>query len=152
MEYEDLTKSMEGCFIDLMSGEYIINVFGAKILGAMPTRAMRESSPAAFRKPPKLSQHISFLKDFFRSYKDFSDSQVDVIEIMLGKLYEQWDIHDRTDFDQLQPTDYPILSDLYDYIEKEFETFQEDKREIYTKQQLQEILLGLHFHLPRRRK
>lgn len=143
MEYEDLTNNMGGCFIDLMSGEFIINVLEPKSWGDT-SESNDADTPITFRKTTKISQHISFLKDFFRAYKDFSDSQVDVVEIMLGKLYEQWDIHDRTDFDQLQPTDYPILSDLYDYIEKEFETFQEDNREIYTKQQLQEILLGLH--------
>jgi type IV secretory pathway VirB4 component len=143
MEYEDLTNNMGGCFIDLMSGEFIINVLEPKSWGDA-----RESNdtdtPEAFRKTTKLSQHVSFLKDFFRSYKDFSDSQIDVIEIMLGRLYEQWDIHDNTDFGQLQPTDYPILSDLYDFIEQEYQTFQENNRELYTAKQLQEILLGLH--------
>lgn len=32
-----------------------------------------EESPEAFRKVTRLSQHITFLKDFFRSYKDFTD-------------------------------------------------------------------------------
>ncbi|NCB42248.1 MAG: DUF87 domain-containing protein [Clostridia bacterium] len=143
MEYEDLTRNMEGCFIDLMGGEYIINVLEPKSWGDA-SESSEESAPDTFQKNTKLSQHISFLKDFFRSYKDFSDSQIDVIEIMLGRLYEQWDIRDNTDFNQLQPTDYPILSDLYDYIEQEFENSQEDKREIYTASQMQEILLGLH--------
>ena len=143
MEYEDLTRNMDGCFIDLMGGEYIINVLEPKSWGEA-SESSEESIPMTFRKNTKLSQHISFLKDFFRSYKDFSDSQIDVIEIMIGRLYEQWDIRDNTNFNQLQPTDYPILSDLYDYIEQEYENFQEDKHEIYTANQLQEILLGLH--------
>lgn len=33
MEYEDLTNNLGGYFIDLMSGEYIINVLEPKILG-----------------------------------------------------------------------------------------------------------------------
>ena len=39
-------------------------------------------SPEAFRRVTRLSQHISYLKDFFRAYKDFSDSEIDTIEIM----------------------------------------------------------------------
>ncbi len=31
-----------------------------------------QSAPEAFRKSTLLAQHISFLKDFFRAYKDFS--------------------------------------------------------------------------------
>ena len=45
-----------------------------------------KDAPLAFRQATKLSQHISFLKDFFRCYKDFDDRHIDVIEIMLGKL------------------------------------------------------------------
>ena len=43
-------------------------------------------APQTFRIRSRLSQHISFLKDFFRTYKDFTDREIDVIEIMLQKL------------------------------------------------------------------
>ena len=48
----------------------------------------------AFRQTSILSQHISFLKDFFRSYKDFTDQHVDTIELMLGRLYVKWGMDD----------------------------------------------------------
>ena len=38
----------------------------------------------------RLSQHISFLKDFFRTYKDFTDMQIDTIEAVLIKLYAKF--------------------------------------------------------------
>jgi hypothetical protein len=44
-----------------------------------------KDAPQTFRQTTKLSQHISFLKDFFRCYKDFDDKHIDVIELMLGK-------------------------------------------------------------------
>ena len=31
MEYEDLTRNLGGCYIDLMSGEYIINPLEPKL-------------------------------------------------------------------------------------------------------------------------
>ena len=40
------------------------------------------------------------LKDFFRSYKDFTDRELDVIEIMVQKLYAKWGISDRSHFDR----------------------------------------------------
>ena len=55
-------------------------------------------APIAFRQGSLLSQHISFLRDFFRSYKNFDDAQTDTIEIMLGRLYAKWGIDDNTDF------------------------------------------------------
>ena len=98
-EYVDLTGNLGGCFVDLMSGEYIINVLEPKTWDENGSPEDTEA-PYAFRCSSKLSQHISFLKDFFRSYKNFTDSQLDTIEIMLAKLYEKWNIGDDTDFRQ----------------------------------------------------
>ena len=92
----------------------------------------------------RLSQHISYLKDFFRAYKGFSDSEIDTIEIMLMKLYARFDIDDLTDFNKLKPTDYPVMQDLYDLIEKEFMIFDHEKKHLYTEETLQNICLGLH--------
>ncbi|MEG0050530.1 MAG: type VI secretion protein, partial [Clostridia bacterium] len=103
-----------------------------------------EDAPIAFRQRTKLSQHISFLKDFFRCYKDFDDRHIDTIEIMLGKLYEQFGISDRTDFGRLTAADYPILSDLYALIEAEYKGYDKEKYQLYTAELLQDILLGLH--------
>jgi type IV secretory pathway VirB4 component len=143
MEYEELTNNLGGCFIDLMSGEYIINVLEPKTWNENGDPRDAEA-PQAFRQTSKLSQHISFLKDFFRTYKDFDDRQIDTIEIMLGKLYEQWGITDHSNFDRLKSTDYPILSNLYELIENEYKTFDESKRQLYTAEILQQICLGLH--------
>ena len=143
MEYEELTNNLGGCFIDLMSGEYIINVLEPKTWDENGDPRDAEA-PQAFRQTSKLSQHISFLKDSFRTYKDFDDRQIDTIEIMLGKLYEQWGITDHSSFDRLKSTDYPILSNLYELIENEYKTFDESKRQLYTAEILQQICLGLH--------
>lgn len=143
MEYGELTLNLGGCFIDLMSGEFIINVLEPKSWDETGDPKDTEA-PQAFRQSSKLSQHISFLKDFFRTYKDFTDREIDTIEIMLGRLYEKWGITDRSNFDRLKHTDYPILSDLYDFIETEYKNFDESHRQLYTADSLREICLGLH--------
>lgn len=142
-EYVDLTKNLGGCFIDLMSGEFIINVLEPKTWDENGTPEDREA-PMAFRMTSKLSQHISFLKDFFRTYKDFSDREIDTIEIMLTKIYDKWNITDHTKFERLQSSDYPILSDLYDLIESEYKNFDESHKQLYTAETLREICLGLN--------
>ncbi|WP_088224589.1 DUF87 domain-containing protein [Desulfosporosinus sp. FKB] len=143
MEFEDLTNNLGGCFIDLMTGEFIINVLEPKTWDE--TGDPKDTgAPQAFRQTSKLSQHISFLKDFFRAYKDFDDRQIDTIEIMLGKLYNKWGITDYSNFDRLKSADYPILSDLYELIELEYKEFDESKRQLYTADTLREICLGLH--------
>lgn len=141
-EYVELCENLGGCFIDLMSGQYMINPLEPKTWDEGGSDDA--DAPQAFRQRTKLSQHISFLKDFFRCYKDFDDRHIDTIEIMLGKLYEQFSISDRTDFAKLTAADYPILSDLYALIETEYKGYDKAKYQLYTGELLQEILLGLH--------
>ena len=70
-EYVELVRNLGGCFIDLMSGEYMINPLEPKTWDEGGTSDT--DAPQAFRQRTKLRQHISFLKDFFRTYKDFDD-------------------------------------------------------------------------------
>ena len=139
-ELEELCGKLGGCFIDLMAGEKRINVLEVRCWNE-DTEA-DESAPEAFRKSTLLARHISFLKDFFRAYKDFSDPQLDTIEIMLSALYKKWGISEETDFRQLKPGDYPVLSDLYALINDELVNYR--KGSLYTRELLQEVLLGLH--------
>lgn len=142
-EQKDMCETVGGCFMDLMGGVYRINPLEPKCWddGSGPED---RDAPEAFRKSTRLSQHISFLKDFFRAYKDFSDRHIDAIEIMVGKLYAKWGISDSTNFAGLKPQDYPILSDLYELIDQEYREYDESQHQLYTAELLQEILLGLH--------
>ena len=142
-EQKDMCETVGGCFMDLMGGVYRINPLEPKCWddGSGPED---RDAPEAFRKSTRLSQHISFLKDFFRAYKDFSDRHIDAIEIMVGKLYAKWGISDSTNFAGLKPQDYPILSDLYKLLEQEYREYDGNCHQLYTAELLQEILLGLH--------
>ncbi len=141
MEYVDLTKNLGGCFIDLMSGEYIINALEPKSWG---DETADDDAPRAFKSKTKLSQHISFLRDFFRSYKDFTGREIDTIELLLIKLYDKFGISDDTEWSKLKATDYPILSDFYELVEAEYKAFNPKEKSLYTAENLQNICLGLH--------
>lgn len=141
-EYRDLCSNLGGTYIDMMSGEFMINPLDPKAWS--DDKKVAEDSPETFRKVTRLSQHISYLKDFFRAYKDFTDAEIDTIEIMLMKLYARFDIDDSTNFDKLKSADYPIMSDLYELTEKEFLSFDNCKKHLYTEEILQNICLGLH--------
>ncbi|MCM1361526.1 MAG: type VI secretion protein [Clostridiales bacterium] len=82
-EYHDLCSNLGGTYIDMMSGEFMINPLEPKAWSDGEKSV--DDSPETFRKVTRLSQHISYLKDFFRAYKDFTDAEVDTIEIMLMK-------------------------------------------------------------------
>ena len=147
-EYEDLCSNLGGTYIDMMSGEFMINPLEPKAWSENSRFGNQEKetddSPETFRKVTRLSQHISYLKDFFRAYKDFTDAEIDTIEIMLMKLYARFGIDDFTDFNTLNSDDYPVMSDLYELIEKEFMAFDNEKKHLYTEEMLQNICLGLH--------
>ena len=141
-EMGELCANLGGCFVDLMTGQYRINPLEPKIWDV--DGEDDPEAPAAFREQTRLSQHISFLKDFFRAYKDFTDRHIDTIELMLEKMYEKFGINNRTDFSRLRPVDYPILSDLYKVIEDAYENYDAEKNPLYPRELIQEVLLGLH--------
>ena len=142
-EYEDLTKALGGCYIDFMNGFYKINPLEPKDWGASDDD-IDINAPNAFKRVTRLSQHIAFLKDFFRAYKDFTDEQLDTIEIMLMKLYARFGITDSTDYSKMNSNRYPIMSDLYDICDEEYKVYDDKKNHIYTRKTLQEICLGLN--------
>ena len=141
-ELIDLCANLGGCFADLMSGQYIINPLEPKLWDT--DGEDDPEAPAAFRQRTRLSQHISFLKDFFRAYKDFSDRHIDTIELMLERLYRKWGLNNHTDFQSMRPNDFPILSDLYDVIEDAYQHYDREENPLYPRELLQEVLLGLH--------
>lgn len=142
-EYEELCSALGGCYIDFLSGEYTINPLEPKAW-ADGTDDVDPDAPVAFKKVTRLSQHIAFLKDFFRSYKDFSDSQIDTIEILLSKLYARFGITDSTDYSVKKPSDFPIMEDFYKLCEEEFYSYDKSRKYLYTEETLQEVCLGIH--------
>ena len=142
-EYEELSQALGGCYIDFMSGQYTINPLEPKTWSD-GTEEMDLTAPDAFKKVTRLSQHIAFLKDFFRAYKDFNDAQIDTIEILLSKLYARFGITDSTDYSTKRPTDFPIMEDFYKLCEEEFYGYDKQRKYLYTEEILQEVCLGIH--------
>ena len=146
-ELVDLCTNLGGCFVDLMDGRYRINPLEPKAWSVDEEdngSPGDDDAPATFRQRTLLSQHISFLKDFFRAYKDFTDAHIDTVELMLERLYAKWGMDDNTDFASLSSGQYPILSDLYDVIEDAYRHYEDEANPLYPRELLREVLLGLH--------
>jgi hypothetical protein len=135
-EYAELAERLGGTFVDLMSGEYVINPLEPK------TWENKDGGGGGSAQSAKLSRHVSFLRDFFRSYREFADRQLDALEIMLTKLYAAFGIGGETKFERLRSGDYPTLADLYALIEVELEN-SGGGSELYDSELLRELLLGL---------
>lgn len=145
-EYMDLTLNLEGDYIDLTSGQYKINVLEPKRWTDDETYIDDdlEALPEPFKKTTVVSQHISFLKDFFKSYKDFDDVHIDTIEIMVKRLYDSYNIHDDTDLSLLSHTDYPTLSELYALMETEYKNYDDSKKHLYSEEVIRHVCLALN--------
>lgn len=141
-ELEDLCGHLGGCFLDLLSGQYRINLLEPRRWddGSEPEDP---DAPPAFR-GTLLAQHISFLRDIFRVYKGFDTPHIDTLELMIERLYRQWGISDETDLSQLGPKDYPVMADLYDLIERTYQSYAQEPLPLYPPEMLRDLLLGLH--------
>ena len=139
-EYKELCDNLGGCYIDFLSGDYIINPLEPKTW----SDGEDDDGPEAFRRKTKLSQHIAFLKDFFKTYnEEFEQDHINTIEIMLTKLYARFGITDMTDFSLLKPTDYPTMQDFYNICEEEFYTYDPKRKYLYTEEMLQKVCLNI---------
>lgn len=156
-EYEDLCNNLGGCYIDFLSGEFKINPLEPKVWSDSATEnevvendvvpsavGAGSACPDAFKKVTHLSQHIAFLKDFFRCYKDFNDTQIDTIEILLAKLYARFGITDTTDYSKKKASEYPTMQDFYKLCEEEYMTYDKTRKYLYTEETLQEVCLGIN--------
>ena len=141
-EMQTLAQNNGGCYLDFLDGRYMINLLEPKAWASEPMED--PDAPEAFRRSGRISQHIAFLKDWFRSYKDFSDMEVDTIEIMLTRLYEKFGLTESTDFSKLKPTDYPIMEDLFELCMEEYRNYDPNAKSLYTEDILQRICLGLN--------
>lgn len=142
-EYVDLTKNLGGTFVDLMSGKYIINVLEPK-LWSTGDEEDDEDTPDTFKQSSVLSQHVSFLKDFFKSYKELTNEQMDTLELMIMELYAQFNIDDSTDVFLLLHDEFPTLKDLYEHMKYQYKHFDDSTKSLYTEETLRELCLALN--------
>ncbi len=144
-EYMELTEALGGCYLDYLSGEYVINPLQPMAWDNQQEKEPdEENTPETFKQTSVLSRHISYLKDFFRAYKDFTDTQLDTLEIMLQKLYRRFDLDDHTDFSTLTAEQYPTMADFYELLDEEYNLYDHKKKNLFTEETLQELCLGLH--------
>ncbi|MDR0572091.1 MAG: hypothetical protein LBG48_04540 [Rickettsiales bacterium] len=153
-ELEELTKNLGGSYLDLMDGHNKINVLepklfddGEGIQDIEIDKKMRLMFDDSGHIKPKLSQHISFLRAFFKTYKpEFSDEEIDTLAILLEWLYAEFRITNDTNFLEFTAKDYPIMSDLYNFIDNKKNNFKNEKKlqSIIKEEILRKILLGIH--------
>ena len=142
-EYKEITENLNGYYIDLMEGKFIINVLEIRKFMDTDDDEDDDDLGGRFDKTNLLSQHLSFLRDFFKAYKEnISDSMLDCIEILLTRTYKNFGITHETDISKLTSKEFPTLQDLYKEIENA--NIDDEENSLFTVELLQELKLALH--------
>ena len=120
-EYSYLCKNLNGKIIDCDGTD------GGGILNPLQVRINRDDETGK----NALTLHFQFLETFFQIlYPSLTEMEFSKLDLIFEKLYAKFGITKNTDVSKLKNTDFPILEDLYYFIEKESKKNQD---EIYEK-------------------
>ncbi len=113
-EYEKLVKENDGVYIDLYSKKGgIINPLQIRYIPSDDENELNETDCP-------LAKHLGFLEAFFKTaFEDISEKELVMLLSVVESLYNQKGIYSNTSINELQqmkPSDYPIFSDLYNYL------------------------------------
>lgn len=139
-EYRDLTEKMGGAYVDI-SG-YIINPLEIRQQAVDDESDVGDETDAS---EGIISRHISFLRDFFYSYKQYNQSKLDIIEILLRKLYDRYDITDATPYPSSGK--WPVISELYSLAERIFLAYEDLTSQSvlpFSKEDLRDVMLSIN--------
>ena len=143
-ELEDLCLNLGGCYMNMLSGDCYINPLEPRAWADQSLDEESDNFKEAFIASGTLNQHLAWLKDWFMMATDINSKGVAIIEIFLKGLYERIGISEGADLSIYKHEDYPILSDLYDVIEDEWQNETDYSSKLYTKEDLRDILLAIN--------
>lgn len=120
-EYSYLCKKLNGKVIECDG------IDNGGVLNPLQVRANRDDETGN----NALSLHFQFLETFFQIlYPSLTEIEFSKLDLIFEKLYKKFGITKNTDISKLKNTDFPILEDLYYFIENENKKSQD---EIYEK-------------------
>ena len=113
-EYQKLVKENDGEYIDLYSKKGgIINPLQIRYIPSDDDNDLKETDCP-------LAKHLGFLEAFFKTaFEDITEKELVMLLAVVESLYNAKGIYSNTSINTLQslkPTDYPIFSELYDYL------------------------------------
>lgn len=143
-EYYDVFSGMGGVNLNCSGGGYIINPLEIRYAGAPDKQYDEDYDPDAFKKSTAYLQHLSWLREFFGVlYPTMPPDCLNVLMILVSKLYESRGIGEDFDVTKADPKQYPTMSDLYDFIYTELENFNSENR-LYGADDLKPVLRYLY--------
>ena len=118
-EYSYLCKNLDGKVIDCCGGD------NGGILNPLQVRVDRDNIHNS------LSLHFQFLHTFFEIlYPSLTEIEFATLDLLLEELYKKFKITKNTDITKIKNTEFPILEDLYFFIE---DKNKKEPKEVYEK-------------------
>ena len=107
--------------VERNGGEYI-DLASKSLINPLQIRYIQTSDDEEDSNNNILSKHLGFLENFFvTAFNDISEKELVVLLDIVEKFYKSRGITKKTteeEFSKMKVTDYPIFSDLYDYLVK----------------------------------
>ena len=121
-EYIDLVRGLGGTVADCASGQVKINPFEVRRLRRQDDVVNDDEKDDYDIVPVNTTtffQHLSWLQDFFSVlFPSMGVPELKALMILVREMYEMHGIGEESDFDRLQPGNYPTFTNLYEYIEQ----------------------------------
>ena len=119
-EYVDLIDQMGGVNMNCASGNIKTNSYEIRRLrNREDSEEVLDGEVEAFRHDQSFYQHLSWLKDFHQVlFRSLSAKELSALSMLTKDMYIRYGIDQDTDLSRLTSKDYPVFSDLYEYIEE----------------------------------
>ncbi|MDD2495325.1 MAG: DUF87 domain-containing protein, partial [Tissierellia bacterium] len=120
-EYKDICESVGGDWIDCGSGQ-------SGIINPLEARMGTDDSDNSVDIAKHFQIFRTFIKYYFRNLTEYEGT---ILEEILKKTYNKKGINFNTDITNLVPSDYPIMSDLYNELELEYKNVKRNSSREY---------------------
>lgn len=128
-EYNDLFRNLGGTIINLADGKVKINPFEIRAFKTDYDDTTDKPEVEAFIIKAAFYQHLSWLKDFMKILvPDIDSKAMAAVMILIKDMYIHRGINEKTDLKTLKATDYPIFTDLYEFINDLYLNREKDDR------------------------
>ena len=118
-EYDTLARSLKGKVIDVGSAKQG-RINPLQIITSLDDEDEEGENVS-------VANHLQFLESFFKMILDgITNDALEILNESVKELYEKFGITEKTEVDKLEPNQFPILQDLYNYIVEQYENAKDD--------------------------
>ena len=118
-EYDILARNLKGKVVDVGSAKE------GRINPLQIITALEDENDEGLN--TSLATHLQFLESFFKMILDgITNDALEVLNEAVKELYEKFNITAETDIQSLEPDQFPIMQDLFEYVTEQYDKAKDD--------------------------